>query len=548
MGGRRGKKSGVILRLAVGAEDVFGAEGYRLEVSPQRVAITAGKPAGLFYGMQSLLQLFPPEIESPVKVTGVRWEVSGVVVSDKPRFGWRGLMLDVSRHFFTKEFLKRYIDEMVRYKFNVFHLHLTDDQGWRLEIKGMPKLTEVGAWRVPRVGSWWSFLPPQAGETASYGGFYTQDDIRELVRYAQERFVTIVPEIDVPAHSLALISAYPELCCTKQQYAVNPGSRFKGECNVLCVANEAVWAALDTIFTQVAALFPGGYIHIGGDEANRSWWGHHQLEKDLMARENIKGLPELQSYFTKRLEKLILSKGKKMIGWDEILEGGIAPEATVMSWRGMQGGIKAAGMGHHVIMTPAGYAYLDLYQGDPLVEPETYSMLRLRQCYAFEPVPAGVDPDLILGGQGNLWTESVPVYRQAEYMTWPRGCALAEVFWSQAGGKDWGDFVHRLEGRFPYFEKGQINYATSLYDPIITGVKGADDSEKVKLATEIDGLDIYYSFDGTDPDIFHSRYEGVPLDIPKGASQVRVRTYRGGHVIGRQVNCPLQLLKDRTEK
>lgn len=456
-------------------------------------------------------------------------------------------MLDVSRHFFPFDFLKQYIDEMVKYKFNVFHLHLTDDQGWRIEIKGMPNLTEAGAWRVPRQGSWWSFAPPQPGEGATYGGYYTQEQIKELVKYAAERNVTIVPEIDVPAHSLALITAYPGLSCTGKQYDVNPGSRFKDECNVLCVANDATWAALDKIFTQVAELFPGEYIHIGGDEANRGFWGQHEADKALMQKEGIKNLAELQSYFTKKLEKLVISKGKRMIGWDEILEGGLAPEATVMSWRGMEGGIKAAQMGHHVIMSPTTHAYLDLYQGDPIIEPETYSMLRLKSCYDFEPVPNGIDKSLILGGQGNLWTESVPTGRHAEYMTWPRGFALAEVLWSPATSKNWVDFIRRMEWQFNHLDKAGVNYARSAYDAIITSVKDVKGDYLVKMTTEIPGLDIHYTFNGTNPSVHEAKYNGTPLTIPKGASQIRVRTYKDGKPAGEQINFMLSKLKERLE-
>ncbi len=262
-------------------------------------------------------------------------------------------MLDVSRHFFSKEFVKKYIDEMAKYKFNIFHWHLTDDNGWRIEIKGLPELTEIGAWRVPRTGLWHQFEPPQPGEKATYGGYYTQDDIREIVKYAQERFVTIIPEIDVPAHSLALIASYPNLSCTQLKYPVNPGSPFyKKEDNVLCVANDSTWLILDKIFTQIANLFPGKYIHIGGDEAYKGFWEQCPKDQALMKQEGLDSVDELQSFFVKKLEKLIISKGKKMIGWDEILEGGLAPEATVMSWRGMKGGIEAARMGHEVIMTP----------------------------------------------------------------------------------------------------------------------------------------------------------------------------------------------------
>lgn len=539
-------ENSIILKLNTTPNKDLGDEGYTLEVSPHRVLVAANETHGLFYGMQTLMQLLPPDIESKT-VVKVKWEIPCVHILDYPRFGWRGLMLDVSRHFFSKEFVKLYIDEMAKYKFDVFHWHLTDDQGWRIEIKKLPKLTEVGAWRVPRTGSpWWQFAPPMTGEEVTYGGYYTQEDIKEIVKYAQQRFVTIIPEIDVPAHSLALIASYPNLSCTKLQYSVNPGSTIDSD-NVLCIANDSTWLILDEIFTQIAAMFPGKYIHVGGDEANKVFWAKDPKDIALMEREHLKNTDELQSYFEKKLEKIIISKGKKMIGWDEILEGGLAPEATVMSWRGMEGGIKAAKMGHHVVMTPTKYGYLDLYQGDPIVEPITYSTLRLSECYKFEPIPDSVDAKFILGGQGNLWTESVPNYRHAEYMTWPRGLALSEVFWTPKNKRNWPDFIKRMEWQFKYMDASHVKYATSAYDPIISGVKDSTSNLKVKVTTEIPGLDIYYTFDGTNPDNFYSKYEMKPLDIPKGASEIRVITYRDGKPVGHQINCPLSIVAKRIQ-
>lgn len=539
----------IYLTLNRTVDQEIGEEGYTLKVAPGQVRIMANKPAGLFYGIQTLIQLLPPEIESRTKVAAVKWNIPCVSITDHPRFGWRGLMLDVSRHFFSKEVIKDYIDEMVKYKYNVFHWHLTDNHGWRIEIKGLPALTEVGAWRVPRTGRRGSFLPPQPGEKATDGGYYTQDDIREVVEYARQRFVTILPEIDVPAHSLAMIASYNNLSCTQLPYQVNPLKKGgEKEDDILCVANDSTWLLLDKIFTQVAALFPGALIHTGGDEAFKGFWEKCPKDQALMKREGINSLDELQSFFEKRLEKIIISKGKRMIGWDEILQGGIAPEATVMSWRGMQGGIAAARMGHEVVMSPNHSAYLDLWQGDPVIEPFTYGSVRLKKCYEFEPVPDSVDAKYILGGQGNLWTEAVPNQRHVEYMTWPRGLALSEVFWSQKSGRDWPDFIKRMEWQFRRLDAAQVKYARSAFDAIISAVRGSDDSLQVKLETEIPGLDIYYTFDGTDPDNFYPKYGGAPLDIPTGASEIRVITYRGGRPIGRQINFMLGGLKSRLPK
>jgi hexosaminidase len=434
---------------------------------------------------------------------------------------------------------------MAKYKLNVFHWHLTDDQGWRIQIKGLPRLTTVGAWRVSRTGQWGTFQGPQPGEKATSGGFYTQQEIREVVAYAKKRFVTILPEIDVPAHSLALIAAYPNLSSTQKTYRVWPQYAPDSVDNVLDVANDSTWLILNKIFTQVAQLFPGSYIHVGGDEANRSFWTKDPKDIALMKKEGINTPAGLQSYFEKKLEKIIVSKGKKMMGWDEILEGGIAPEAAVMSWRGMNGGIKAAKLGHKVVMTPTSYAYLDYCQGDPLVEPNAGGRLLLCRCYSFEPVPEGIDPKYILGGQGNLWTENVPNYRHAEYMTWPRALALSEVFWSPKKKKNWTDFIRRMDARFKYMDVAQVKYARSQYDAIITVVKGTNGTLKVKLETQIPRLTIYYRFDGTNPDKFSPKYIGKPLIVPKGASEIRVITYQNGEPIGHQINCPISELKNR---
>lgn len=545
---KRAKGQAIILELNQTVDKQLGDAGYSLNVSNDRILLSANKARGLFYGIQTLMQLLPPAIESRT-VTETQWTIPCVTIVDYPRFGWRGLMLDVSRHFFSVGFVKSYIDEMAKYKFNVFHWHLTDDQGWRIEIKSLPRLTKIGAWRVPRTGRWGSFEQPQPGEKATYGGYYTQEEIKDVIAYAKKRFITIVPEIDVPAHSLSLIASYPNVSCTQKQYPVNPGSRFyKEQDNVLCVANDSTWLLLDKIFTEIARLFPGKYIHVGGDEAYKGFWKDCPKDQALMQKNGIKSLEGLQSYFIKKLEKLITSKGKKMIGWDEILEGGLAPEATVMSWRGMKGGIKAAQMGHKVVMSPWGKAYLDLYQGDPLIEPATYGKLRLKTCFEFDPVPDSVDPQYILGGQGNLWTESIASDRHAEYMTWPRALALSEVFWSPQEARNWPGFIRRMEARFLYMDAAGVKYARSAYDPIISGVWTKDSTLQVKLATEIPGLDIYYTFDGTNPDNFYPKYEGTPLAIPKGASQIRVITYRDGKPIGHQINCPISEIKKRVEK
>lgn len=538
------KPTGVIhLKLNAVPNTVIGDEGYQLKVSPKSVTISANDAKGLFYGIQTLMQLLPPDIEAHKEIKGVNWSIPAVAITDYPRFGWRGLMLDVSRHFFSKKVVENYMDEMAKYKFNTFHMHLADDNGWRVEIKSLPLLTSIGAWRVMRTGPFNGFEDPKPGEPATYGGFYTQDDIREMVKYAQDRYITILPEIDVPAHSLALIAAYPNLSCTKLQYPVNPGSQFyTKQDNVLCPADDSTYMVLDKIFTEIAQLFPCPYIHMGGDEAYKGFWEKDPKDIALMQREGLKNAEELQSYFVKKVEKIVESKGKKLIGWDEILEGGLAPSAAVMSWRGIDGGIAAAKMGHDVVMSPWGNCYLDLYQGDPLIEPHTYGQLWLRECYNYEPVPDSVDAKYILGGQGNLWTESVTDERQVQYMTWPRAMALAEVFWSPKEKKSLGTFMIKVQQHFKRLDAANIKYARSIYDPIVAGAKMPGDTvtTRVRLDSQLGNLDLYYTFDTSIPDAYSLKYTGEPLAVPNGASEIRVITYRDGKPIGRETDVMLK--------
>jgi hexosaminidase len=535
-----------------------GAEGYSLTITPKGIVIRANQPAGIFYGVQSLLQLLPKEIESLSPVKQVSWLAPCVTISDIPRFSWRGLMFDVSRHFFTKDEVKDFIDQMVRYKYNLLHLHLTDDEGWRIQIKSLPRLTEVGAWSVRRTGTFGNFSAPTPDEPRDYGGFYTQDDIRELVKYAKDRFVDILPEVDVPGHSMAAIVSYPDLSCTEgaDKYHVRSGDKImdwhKGGGfsalvdNTLCPANEKVYTFLDKVFTELADLFPFGYIHVGGDECAKNFWEKSDAIKQLMEKEGLKTQEEVQSYFEKRVEKIIESKGKKVIGWDEILEGGLAPNAVVMSWRGMKGGIQAAKMGHEVVMSPTTFVYLDYMQGDAAIEPPVYSTLRLKTAYSFEPVPDSVDAKLIKGGQANLWTEQVYNNRHMQYMVWPRSLAVAECLWSPKDKKDWNSFARRAEVNFGRMDIEQVKYARSMFDAIINVKKDvtANDSLSIELSTEVEGLDIYYSFDNSNPDNFYPKYTSA-LSVPKDASMLKIITYRAGKPIGRQINVPVKELQRR---
>ncbi|MES2458317.1 MAG: family 20 glycosylhydrolase [Bacteroidota bacterium] len=541
------------------AHHLLGDEGYQLSITPNFITIKANKPAGLFYGAQSLIQLFPKEIESKEGISGVDWKAPCVEVTDYPRVGWRGLMFDVSRHFFTKAEVKQYIDAMVRYKYNLLHLHLADDEGWRIEIKGLPKLTEVGAWRVEKTGEFGNFIPPAVDEPRNYGGFYTQEDIKELVQYAKERFVNIMPEIDVPGHSLAVIASYPELSCTPgaESYRVRSGERIMDWSrgappialidNTLCPANERVYGFLDTVITQIAALFPFEYIHMGGDEAPFNFWEKNESIKALMKKEGLKNMHDVQGYFEKRVQKIVESKGKKFMGWDEILDGNMSPSAGVMSWRGMSYGIEAAKKKHEVVMSPTTFAYLDYMQADAITEPKVYASLRLSKSYEFDPLPAGVDPKYVKGGQANLWTEQVYNIRQAEYMTWPRGMAIAESVWSPAEKKHWPSFFGKVEQHFKRLDIAETKYAPSAYDPIFAVSRSADKQLMVGLSTEVEGLDLYYSFDNSFPDRFYPKYTGQ-LTVPKDAAVLKVITYKGKEPVGRMMVMPVEELNKRAGK
>jgi hexosaminidase len=550
--------NGATIQLLLNDSDdsQLGKEGYTLSVTHKGIKIKANKPAGLFYGVQTLLQLLPSQIESKVLVKNINWVVPIVEIQDFPKLGWRGLMFDVARHFFTKDEVKQYIDAMSKYKYNVLHLHLTDDEGWRIEIKGYPKLTEIGAWNVKREGEFGDFIPPLANEPRNYGGFYTQEDIKELVRYAKDRFIEIMPEVDVPGHSLAAIASYPELSCTPDavNYKVRSGEKimdWSGGAppkalldNTLCPANELAYSFMDSVISQLATLFPFEYIHLGGDEAPINFWQKNEQIKALMAREGIKNSTEVQGYFTRRVEKIVESKGKKMMAWDEVLEGGVSPTTAVMSWRGMKYGIEAALNKHEVVMSPTTYAYLDYMQSDVISEPRVYASLRLNKSYEFEPVPEGVDPQYIKGGQANLWTEQVYTIRQAEYMTWPRAFAIAESVWSPKDKKNWPEFFSRVEEHFKRLDFSETKYSPAVYDPIFKVGKTSDNKLTIDLSLEVEGLDIYYSFDNSFPDRFYPKYMGT-LTAPIDAKQLKLITYKDKVPVGRMLTMPIADLKRR---
>jgi hexosaminidase len=556
------KSNGAAIQLQLYRKEnsAIGKEGYVLSVTPKQITLQANEPAGLFYGLQTLYQLFPKEIESAVPVKNVQWKVPCVEITDYPRFGWRGLMFDVTRHFFTKEEVKQYIDAMVRYKYNLLHLHLTDDEGWRIEIKSLPQLTKVGAWRVNKVGYFGTFSKPTPDEPRDYGGFYTHDDLKELIQYAKDRFVNIMPEVDVPGHSLAAIAAYPDLSCTPEakNYQVRSGEVIMDWSrgappialvdNTLCPANEKVYEFLDKVITEVAAIFPFEYIHMGGDEAPHNFWEKNPMIKTLMQKEGLKSMEEVQNYFTKRVEKIVRSKGKKFIGWDEItMGGGLPSSAAVMSWRGMKYGAEAAKKGHEVVMSPTDYAYLDYMQGDVAMEPRIYASLRLNKTYQFDPLPNGVDAKYIKGGQANLWTEQVYNMRHAEYMTWPRGFAIAESVWSPKEKKNWTTFFTKVETHFKRFDAAGIKYAPSVYEPSFKVSRTGNNQLKVEMETEVEGLSLHYTFDNSFPDTYYPAYK-EPLIVPKDAAMLRVISYKGKEPVGRLITVPIADLEKRAGK
>jgi hexosaminidase len=452
--------TGVILLTTNGANQSLGAEGYTLDVTPDAVVVRAPTQAGLFYGVQTLLQLLPPEIFATKPVKGADWSLPCVTIEDVPRFKWRGVLLDVSRHFFTKDEVKRVLDLMALQKMNTFHWHLVDDQGWRIEIKKYPKLTSVGAWRTnaslirPHHGTppvtahpaWVEPEPTAFGKDGHYGGFYTQKDIREVVAYAAARHITVIPEIELPGHSVAVLAAYPEFNCVGGSFSTDVGAGVHH--GVYCAGSERPFEFLQDVLREVIPLFPAKYLHIGGDEVQKQTWKKCPKCQARIKAERLKDEEELQSWFIRRMEKFVAAQGRTMIGWSEILQGGLAPNAVVMDWIG--GGKEAASSGHDVVMTPMSHCYLDHYQSrDLALEPRGIGgFTSLEKVFAFEPIPAGLDAQHtkhILGAQANFWTEYIGSRQHLEYMMFPRLCALAEVVWTPKTNRNWDDFSRRLK-------------------------------------------------------------------------------------------------------
>jgi hexosaminidase len=517
------------LCLIVTPAATVNPEAYELTIAEDGITIRASSAAGVFYGLMSLRQWLPAE-RLPA---GQNVQLACLQINDQPRFGWRGMHLDVSRHFFTVEQVKRYIDRMSWYKLNTFHWHLSDDQGWRLASPAYPRLTTVGAWRAARSGTDWNqFTSQQPGEAATYGGFYTREQIREVVAYAADRYITIVPEIDMPGHSRAAISAYPELSCSGLPVPVATGGDGINGRSSLCPGKDSTLRFATRILDELIELFPSRFIHVGGDECDKSPWNACPACARRLQEEQLKDVDGLQSWFIRQLDAHLAAKGRRLVGWDEILEGGLAPGAVVMSWRGQEGGRKAAEQGHDVVMAPGELTYFDHYQSHADSEPPAFPALaRLSQTYAFDPIPPGLPADArhhVLGGEGCLWTEFILTEAQTQYMTLPRLIALAERVWS-GSGHSFRDFVGRLEPEMLRLEKQGIHCSRSAWLAIPEPVSSSPGMVRLVLRSEIAGLEYRYTLDGSEPGPDSSRFvTGMPPILIKSFASLRAVPFRDG--------------------
>ena len=510
-------------------------EAYNLKVTENQVIIYASGHNGFLYGLETIRQLLPVAIESKNVVSNMNWDIPNVEIKDSPRFKWRGFMLDVSRHFFDKDYVMETIDQLAFLKMNTLHLHLVDDQGWRIEIKKYPKLTEVGGFRVDQEDKPWNARPtPELGKETTYGGFYTQEDIKEIVAYAESRGITVVPEIEMPAHVMSAIAAYPELSCFQKPIMVPSGGVWPIT-EIYCPGKETTFEFLENVLLEVMELFPSRYIHVGGDEATKTNWEKCTDCKKRIQEEGLENVEELQSYFIRRMERFLSSKGRTLLGWDEILEGGLAPGATVMSWRGVKGGLEASEAGHDVVMTPNSHCYFDYYQGDQDAEPLAWGgNLPLSKVYQFDPVVDGMSEEQakhVLGGQANLWTEYVPTKAQAEYMTYPRLAALAEAVWSSKDNRNWDDFSNRVSSLFQRYGIMGVNYAKSAYQVTTeTSVNTENGVISIALKSEFPQADIRFSLDGSDITSASKKYS-APVDIDR-TTNIKAQVFKDGEPVG----------------
>jgi hexosaminidase len=502
-------------------------EGYQLEVGTTGITVTAGSGAGAFYAVQTIRQLFPAAISSSTVQTGVDWAAQACSITDYPRFGYRGMMLDVSRHWFPVSFVKRYIDLLAIHKMNRFHWHLTDDQGWRIEIKKYPKLAKVAACRSQTLSGHYSDVP-ELYDGVPYCHIYSQEEVKEIVAYANARFVTIVPEIEMPGHALAALAAYPELGCDGAGYST--ATKWGVIEDVFCAGNDQVFTFIEDVFNEVCPLFPGEYVHVGGDECPKTKWKECGRCQDRMRKEGLKDEHELQSYVIQRAEVMLAKHGKKLIGWDEILEGGLSPNATVMSWRGIEGGIAAVKANHDAIMTPTSYCYLDYYQSDPNSEPLAIGgLLTLEKVYGYEPIPEGLTAPQaahILGVQANIWTEYIASPSYLDYMAYPRACALAEVAWTAKAQRNWDNFRSKMVVHLARLDAMKVNYAKSFYD-----IKATYSGGLVSLACGDPTAQIRYSNNGNEP-TGESPIYTAPFALAK-TTAVKAAAWRGGKPLGK---------------
>ncbi len=507
------RASGKVTEIALSTGDNASTEndGYRIEVTSDRATLSAPSSDGLFYAVQTFRQLIPVDAKGSAAVPTV-------TIDDANRFRYRGMHLDPSRHFWPVSFVKKYIDLMSQYKFNTFHWHLTDDQGWRIEIKKYPKLTEIGSKRPETVKE--RNLSPYIGDGIPVEGFYTQEDIKEVVKYAKERHITVIPEIELPGHASAALTAYPQFGC-KSDYQYKVQTTWGIFKEVFCPTEET-FKFLEDVLTETIALFPDSpYIHIGGDEVLKDHWKESAFVQELKQKHNLKDEHEVQSYFVQRMEKFVNSKGKKIIGWDEILEGGLAPNATVMSWRGMKGGIEAAKAKHDVIMTPTDFVYFDYGQGDPAYEPLNIgSYVPLSKVYSFDPVPPELTAEeakYVIGGQANLWTEYIKTPSHVEYMVFPRMLALSEVLWSEPDSKNYADFMVRLGAHFARLDKQNVNYRIPEPAGLTNVIVGNDGAAVIELTKTTPGSKIIYTVDGAPPDDNSAEYtKPIRIELQPG--------------------------------
>ena len=486
------------------------SEKYELVVEPKQITIKAVGNAGVFYAFQTLMQLLPPNKYTEAKIPCV-------TINDEPKFTWRGMHLDVSRHFFSVDFVKKYIDYLAMYKMNTFHWHLTDDQGWRIEILKYPLLTQLGSIRFKSMVGHFS---EHRFDDKFYKGFYTQDEIRDVIAYALKRHVTIIPEIEMPGHSLAALAAYPQYSCTGGRF--NVATQWGGFDDVLCPSKEETYQFVEEILDEIIALFPSKYIHIGGDECSKVRWKKCPNCRAFMLQEGMQDESELQSYFTRRIEQFLNFYGKKLIGWDEILEGGLAPNAAVMSWRGTEGGIAAAKEQHNVVMCPGSYCYFDHYQGDPKNEPLAIGgYTTVEKVYSYNPIPIELTPEeskFILGAQGNVWTEYINTPQEVEYMAMPRMAALAEVVWGTSKPDDYPNFQTRLIKHFDLLDEMHVNYSKSIFQ-ITTSVSPSKTGNgiEVSLKSAYGNKGIHYTTNGDLPFVESNEYVN-PISITKSST------------------------------